>query len=314
MWKSGALTIESKLAMLMRTTFARLLNLLLHNRPAFRLLGRMNRRWGFLSTVFVMYPATEEYAKAYVPLSKREIMRWSPWLVGFYRQGGKVGLAFVISSTEEQFRDAGNIAKLQKMVDQARQVCDLVGASQLSFAGILPGVLNTHRIVKGSVEAQVTVEAIVRAEEALRACLSLGDDTPVLLLGANGFIGRRVARKMVHRKLYPVDPTLQTLHNDGQWRSDLNRRSAIVLNLATPEALRMVAMDLWPEAVVLNEVYPEPDETTRSALRAAGCSVYHITGLRALSIPPFPKVYRGGIPCCAGRMSASMQPLITKLN
>lgn len=299
----------------MKFTFVYLFHLIVHNRSVLRLIGYLNRRWHFLTTVFVMYPATDEYARACgIPRRMWQIMQWSPWLVGFYRQNGKFGLSTVISSTEEEFRDLNNVTKLRDMVNEARQLCDLVGAPQLSFAGILPGVLNAHRIVKGSVEAQVTVEAIVRAEKALRVFLGMEDATPVILLGANGFIGRRVARQLSQRKLYPVDPTLQPQETDGHWRRDLHGLPVIVLNLATPEALRTVAGDLWPEAVILNEVYPEPDEATCATLRAVGCSVYHITGLQALSIPPFPKVYRGGIPCCAGRMSDSMRPLIRKLN
>jgi len=39
-------------------------------------------------------------------------MTWSPWLVGFYRKGEKLALAFFIFGTEEQFRDSGNVGNL----------------------------------------------------------------------------------------------------------------------------------------------------------------------------------------------------------
>lgn len=300
--------------MKIRIAFIYLFHALVHNRLVLRLIGCLNRRLNFLSTVFVMYPATEEYAIAYETRTGREVMRWSPWLVGFYRQNGKFGLSAVISSREDAFRDPESIPHLRSMVNDVQAICDLVGAPQLSFAGILPGVLNAHRIVKGSVEARVTVEAIVRAEQTLRTSTGMAEDTPVVLLGANGFIGRRVARRLRERELYPVDPTLCPIETDGQWRRHLEGRPALILNLATPDALRAIAGDLWPEAVVLNEVYPEPDADTCTVLRAAGCAVFHITGLRAFSAPPFPKVYRGGIPCCAGRMSDEMEPMITKMN
>jgi hypothetical protein len=302
------------LAINVRSAFIYLFNVLVHNRPVLLLLGWLNRRWHFLTTIFVMYPATEDYTRAYETPRGREVMRWSPWIVGFYRQNGQFGLSAVISSTEDQFRDPENVDKLQAMVNEARAIGDLVGASQLSFAGVLPGILNAHRIVKGSVEARVTVEAIVRAEEALRATVGMNKDTPLVLLGANGFIGRRASRRLDHRTIYSADPTLQPIETNKQWRRDLQGLPVIVLNLATPDALRKIVTELWREAVVLNEVYPEPDAATCAALRAAGCAVYHITGLRALSIPPFPKVYRDGIPCCAGRISESMEPIIAKLN
>jgi len=288
-------------------------HLIVHNRAFLRLIGWLNRRWHFLSTLFVMYPATEEYTRAYGPKRMWHIMRWSPWLVGFYVQDGTVGLSAVISSTEGDFRDPANLTNLRGMADESRAICDLVGASQLSFAGILPGVLNSHRIIKGSVEAKVAVEAVAKAEEALRASLGLTCDTPIVLLGANGFIGRRIARRLSARVLYMVDPTLHPHGSDGRWQEIRGRRT-IVLNVATARALRDIAEKLWPEAIVLNEAYPEPDAETVAALQAMGCAVYHIAGLRGLSFPPFPKAYRGGIPSCAGHVSSSMRPVILNLD
>tara|TARA_B100000809_G_scaffold242378_3_gene266420 strand:- start:1246 stop:1632 length:387 start_codon:yes stop_codon:yes gene_type:complete len=118
-----------------RAAFIYLFNVLVHNRPVLLLIGWLNRRWHFLTTIFVTYPATEDYARAYETPRGREIMRWSPWLVEFYRQNGKLGLSTVISSTEDQFRDPENAGKLQAMVNEAHVIGDLVGASQAFCLG-----------------------------------------------------------------------------------------------------------------------------------------------------------------------------------
>jgi len=62
---------------IMRFAFAYMFHLIVHNRAFLRLIGWLNRRWHFLSTLFVMYPATEEYTRAYGPKRMWHIMRWS---------------------------------------------------------------------------------------------------------------------------------------------------------------------------------------------------------------------------------------------
>jgi len=144
----------------------RALNFILHRRSVLLVIGYLNQRHPFLSTVFVAYLATDEYSREYVAGARRKQIRWSPWLVGVYVQGGKLGLMFVISATE---------------------------------------------------------------------------------------------------------------------------------------------------AAVLNEVYPEPDADTLAILDAVGCPVFHVVGMKARSWPAFPRAYRGGIPCCAGRLEAISEPLIARL-
>ena len=197
-------------------------------------------------------------------------------------------------------------------MEYAKSVQRLVRASQISFSGILPGVLNTYRLVRGSIEARVTVESIVKAEEVLRKIESIEEDAPVVLLGGGGFIGRRVLRRLNNRTVYAIDPALNI--SDGtEWCKMLHGQPIILLNIASKDSLSEYIKTLWPEVRILNEVYPEPDQSTLQALSNIGCSLYHITGLRALSFPPFPLAYRGGIPCCAGRLSGDMNPVINKL-
>src|SRR6056297_2204357 len=82
------------------------------NDDVYKRIGELNRRYNFLETVFVAYPANEEYANAYVDKKHRHLMRWSPWPVSPFRQNGKWGITFVISATEDDFKDPHNYDNL----------------------------------------------------------------------------------------------------------------------------------------------------------------------------------------------------------
>lgn len=71
------------------------------------------------------------------------------------------------------------------------------------------------------------------------------------------------------------------------------------INLSRKGALRDYAPWLWPEAVVLNEVYPEPGREELRLTGEVGSQCWHIVGVQGMAWPPFPRAYRGGIPCCA---------------
>jgi hypothetical protein len=288
----------------------------LHRRSVLLAIGYLNQRHPFLSTVFVAYLATDEYSREYVAGARRKQIRWSPWLVGVYVQGGKLGLMFVISATEADFRDAANKPRLQQLLAETTGIQQLVNARQISFSGVLPGVFCAQRMVRKPVEPRVTVEVIVRAEAMLRARLAMDGDVPVVLIGGAGFIGRRVAARMADRELHIVDKVLEPVDGvqPGQsWHRQLQGRRIVIINLASPRALPDYADYLWPEAAVLNEVYPEPDADTLAILDAVGCPVFHVVGMKARSWPAFPRAYRGGIPCCAGRLEAISEPLIARL-
>ena len=70
---------------------------------------------------------------------------------------------------------------------------------------------------------------------------------------------------------------------------------------------------LWTEAIVVNEVYPEPSPAEIGRLAERGIETWHVVGMKALSVPAFPKAYQGGIPCCAGTLAAPIQPILQRL-
>ena len=85
--------------------------------------------------------------------------------------------------------------------------------------------------------------------------------------------------------------------------------------VGTRAALLGYARDLWPGVIVLNEVYPEPSAVEIAELEARGAHCYHIVGVEGWAWPPFPRAYRGGIPCRASLpFSPTIPILIARLS
>lgn len=286
----------------------RALNIVINRPGVFWLIGWANKRLRVLETVFVAYPASEKYARAYVHPSNFEKLRWSPWLVGAFRQDGKWGLMFVVSSTERDFGDEDNTNNLADLVERTERMRQLLGASQKSFAGILPGVLFARRILRDTVEADVTVKAVAQAERQVREKMGYEADVPVLILGALGFIGRRLAAYMSDRDVVLID-----IHGGDPWPEHLRGQNAIAINATRRGALDSYTGLWWPELVLLNEIYPEPRREVVAQIGYMGAVAFHVVGVEARSFPPFPGAYAGGIPCCAARQTDAMRTIVRRL-
>ncbi len=281
------------------------------NRPiVFRLVGHLNRRRLFLSSVFVAYPASEEYALAYVYPQHRHLMRWRPWPVGIFKQNGKWGVTFVISSTESDFTKPDNIDNLNQLVLYTEKIRELLAADQKTFAGILPSVLLGKEILRDAIEAEVTVAAVMKAEEKVRIAEKLEESTPLIILGSKGFIGKRLISKLIDREIYEIDIADD---NTKEWPCHLQGRKTILINLTRKMALNNYLDYFWPDLILLNEVYPEPTVTELSRIITQGCKAYHVVGIIAKTYPSFPKAYKGGIPCCAARLTDEMNVIIRKI-
>lgn len=289
-----------------------LLNLLLNREIVFRVIGWINERYHCIGSIFVAYPASEDYANAYVYHRHRSLMQWQPWPVGVLWQNSKWGLVFVISSTEGDFLNPANRDNLETLVRHTERIQHLIGAPQKTFAGILPGVLFSKRLIRDAVETDVTVEAIVKAEQRVREIEGHSNDTPIIILGGLGFVGRRLIAKLKGRDIYCVDVANGGDRNN--WPQHLIGKNAILVNVTRKTALSQYTDLFWPELVLLNEVYPEPSKYELTKLTTIGCSAYHLVGIKGKSFPPFPRAYAGGIPCCAGQKSQQLEVIIKKLN
>jgi len=285
-----------------------LANWLFNYRFVFKIIGTVNKRFGFIESVFLAYPANESYALSYVYHSRLPKVRWNPWSVGFLRQNGKLGIMFVISAGNKDFRDPTNADNLRQVVAKMEDFRLLLNAKRKTFAGILPGILFLKRAIKETHEADTTVKAVGLAIAEVKAREKLPPDCPTIVLGGRGFIGRKVFANLPSENLYCVDTA-----NGCEWPDHLCCQRVLLVNIADNGALDEYVPKLWPGTVVLNEVYPEPKAATVERLKRFGCACYHIQGVKGHALPLFPHAYRGAIPCCSAWMAEQMKVVLLRM-
>ncbi len=119
---------------------------------------------------------------------------------------------------------------------------------------------------------------------------------PVIVLGGQGFIGKRLVDV-----LEPDMPVYSVDLRDSEDRSPahLGGQPALLVNVASRNALSQYLDRLWSGMTVLNEVYPEPSAGLVEKLTAESIELHHVVGVAARAFPSFPVAYRGVIPCCA---------------
>lgn len=275
-----------------------------------KLIGALNLRFKCLHSVFICYPASEEYTLAYAYKNKLHLQTWTPWLVGVYKQNGKWGLMFTISSVETDFLDPANIDNIKALLNETISIQNLVYAKQKTFAGILPGVMYAKRILRETTEVDVTVEALKKAIASVLSANAYHADTPIIVLGGHGFVGRRLLKKLDNNDFYSID-----LHNHIDFPSHLIGKNALLINISRKAAIKDYIWRFWKELIVLNEVYPEPSPEEIDLITERGSRIYHIVGVKATAYPAFPNAYEGGIPCCAAWNSGDkMDVLLRKMN
>lgn len=87
-----------------------------------RFIGYFNRRFQFMNTVFVAYPATEEFTKAYGFERTLHLSKWNPWITGLFLQNGKVGLMTCITNLEHEFLSADSSERLKSLVAETERI------------------------------------------------------------------------------------------------------------------------------------------------------------------------------------------------
>lgn len=277
-----------------RRTTVEFANLCLNRDLFFRSLGALNARTGLIESVFLAYPGSEKYALAYAYPWRVRIIRWNPYFCGFLLQDRRLTVMFAIASHDDHFRDPGNTDELRRLVERVEKLRVLIGARQKTFAGVLPGILARHGILGDAPEGDITAALVIQAIDNLTP--DSHETPPVIVLGGDGFVGRRLVSQLRARgsSVYSVDPV-----SGGSWPAHLEGHSAIIVNVANRDALKGYLDRLWPEALVLNEVYPEPHPDVIDHLTQQGIALHHVVGVKARAFPPLPAAYAGAIPCCA---------------
>jgi hypothetical protein len=287
------------------------LNLFLNHDWLFWIVGAINKRVGLIQSVFLVYPASEEYALSYAYPARLRKNQWTPWPCGLLWQNGRLSVMFCISASNGQFSDPDNLEKVRGVCERMEHLRALLGAKGKTFAGILPGVLFYKRVIRDAPEADLTASVVCQAIEQVKSKEGLDWSTPLIVLGGRGFIGRRVVKLLDGAPVYCIDVADGGSRKD--WLCHLEGRRVIVVNITLNNALADYVDEMRPGTVVLNEVYPEPSREILDRLERKGCVCYHVVGVKAFALPSFPAAYRGAIPCCAAWPSADMKAVVRKL-
>lgn len=279
----------------------------------YQAIGKINKRWPFLHSVFVMYPAAKHYQAAYTPEWVAKRYHWTPVWVGVGRQAqGRWMMIFAIPNLEQEFHDSRNKVQLMALNARMNHIQNALGVSQRSFAGVLPSAMAAQGVRFDAPEADVTVMAVKQAIEQVCQQEQLPAHTPLIILGGAGFIGRRVVAhyQACGHEVAVVDPVGE---QTDTWPHHWQGRRAIVLNLTRKYALEQYIPFMWRNLVLLNEVYPAPRQAQLEQLAEQGCPSYHIVGVHGRAWPSFPASYAGAIPCCAGQPDFAPKVLTRQL-
>lgn len=272
----------------------------LGNRVFILLLGLINRLLGRpIAMAFLFYPARQTYADAVSYRWHQKRFSWKPGLIGVFRHRGRLGLSFGIPNLETQIKDTANAENVVLLQQRLERIRRMLGAEYASLAGILPSVLARLGKEDAHVVRQrhLTARVVLAALEKVMARHALDRATPVLVLGGRGYIAGEVLRQATGFNVTSVDAG-----DFPQFESFVAKHrghAAVVVNLSKSGALSEYLDHFWPGIIVLNEVYPEPVRDELARLEGKGVTCHHIAGVAGGAWPPFPRAYRGGIPCCA---------------
>lgn len=256
-----------------------------------------------LTTVALFYPANKKYIESVAfPWYARRV-RWRPTFGGFFATSKGCGFIFAIGALEEEFSDPGNRAHLLEVHDNMERVARRLKI-KTAYSGVLPSVLARAGIDREPIELVRTAHWIVEAVDIVRKDCKLSPTCPIVVLGAAGYLGRRVVKILTQANLeqsvFEIDPA----HEDPNCRGydvleRFRGRPIILVNISRRDVMERYLSALWEGVVILNEVYPECSSEDLLQAKRRGVRYFHIQGVEAWSIPSFPGAYKGAVPCCA---------------
>lgn len=292
-----------------RLLFLGIINQLFNHAVFYRCIGLLNRHLGIIFTVFATYPIDDELTAKYLS-NKRQQDPWKLRLIGVMKQQGRWGLVFGICAQEDEFVGKHSKEALKGLVDQLEYIRLQVGAQQKTFGGILPGLMLRHRLIREAVEADVTADTVVKAINKVMLRHGFNQQTPIIVIGAKGFIGKRVIKRLNYDNIISID---QSGYSENSLPQGIQGKPALLVNISRQYALKGYIPNLWKEVVVLNEVYPEPSKEELRMMEQRDISCYHVVGVEGSIIPPLPGAYAAGVPCCAAIPSASANVVLSEL-
>ncbi len=275
------------------------------NRVGYALIGMLNRLSGRrLATVFMVYPPTRYYVTATTFPAYAVRASWQPRFAGIYSPApGRWGLILAVSSLEQELISSENTQRLQAIYKSLRAIRKLTGARSIALAGVLPSTMRNRSLRKSVREREQTAAIVEMAVYATLAKVGFESRHPIILLGGAGYIGAAVYARLQQNcpnPLQVIDP--KTCASQAELEAQLESyrgQAALLLNVARNSVLELFLDQLWPQLVILNEVFPEATGSTRAELNRRGIAYFHLAGIRGFALPRFAGPYVNAIPCCA---------------
>lgn len=291
-----------KIAIVIRKILLIFASELIGNPVGYSLIGLANRlSGGRLATIFLVYPPHEGYIEAVTFPRYAARADWHARFAGIYSPApGQLGLVLAVTSLEAELIDPANTPRLQALLDSLEAIRKLTAAGAIALAGVLPSTMRNRNLRRSVREREQTAAIVEQAIYSILADTGLGDEAPVILLGGAGYIGNQVHTLLRQNSVNPlvvVDP--QDGDQPGQKLGLHRGRQALLVNVARNGALEQLQHMLWPELVILNEVFPEASRETRRTLSQRGIAYFHLAGIRGFALPRFARAYSNAIPCCA---------------
>ncbi len=287
----------------------------------YRIVGVCNRMFGVMlpngrpiKTIFTMYPTNIRYMRTIIYSWYAPFVKWSPVISKIMKQDNKFGIVFGITAMEKDFAGPEGRKNLKDLHDKMSKIKKAIGVEQMTFSGVLPSRFCSMKITSTDepIERKNTVGIIQTVVNMVRKNEKVPIESPIIILGGDGFIGSMVSNRL--RDSGFIGPIVSIdLGDDVEPVKKLfSGKPALILNITTRKALRNYLNFLWPEAIVINEVYPEPSKAVLKQMKTIGCACYHIVGVEGWAFPSFPYAYKDGLPCCAsldGKFNAKIKKL-----
>jgi len=299
-----------------RRLILEILDFLFNRNWFFKFLGKVNRKKQFITGLFLMHPQERKYGLyfAFSARLKRNQKTWDPFFSGIIVSKKKMSLMFSVSSDGRQIIRKSNQDKLLHLYQKLFKIANYLGLSDnprqaIRFAGIIPGILARRGISVESPEAEISAELVVLGIKNLLEEGKANLRMPIVVLGAKGFVGQRVCKKIKEDE--GIGNPLFAIDVQNTWPGfnipiaavDVTLQSAIINYL-----------ELIPKgSIIINEVYPPPNLEVVALFEKKDISVYHFSGFDGKAYPNLPFAYNRCIPFCAAMSSEGVKVIIRRM-
>lgn len=275
---------------------------------------------GKVNTVALFYPANKKYLTSVTFPWYAARVKWRPRFAGIFRHGDGGGFVFYMGASEDEFSSPECASQLRRLYEDMQRIASILGVEVIAYSGVLPSLMAKAGIQRSPIEVIRTAHWIVGAIESLRQRAMLSSQCNVVVLGAAGFVGKRVVQQLgvsTQFNVIEIDPE----HEDPDCRGaehlrELQGSKTILVNISRGNAIDDYIPLFWPGLTVLNEVYPECSSDALKRMKALGVRYFHLRGVEGWSFPSFPGAYAGAVPCCAASAvdsSSEKAPISTSI-